>query len=81
MSKAVDETARCRIAEELRSHDVDTRISQIEGKVSRLQRIDNRPLAVVVLRAKTTLKPMPKTLAYGSLDLGKSSQPYKPAII
>ena len=37
MSKAVDETARRRIAEELRSHDVDTRINQIEGKVSRLR--------------------------------------------
>ena len=37
MSKAFDETARRRIADELRSHDVDTRIKQIERKISRLR--------------------------------------------
>ncbi len=37
ISNAVDETARRRIVEELRSHDVDTRIKQIERKVGRLR--------------------------------------------
>ena len=37
ISKAVDKTARRRIAEELRSHDVDTRINQIQHKVSRFR--------------------------------------------
>jgi hypothetical protein len=34
---AIDETARNRIAQEVRSHNVDTRINQIEGKVNRLR--------------------------------------------
>jgi hypothetical protein len=37
MSNAVDEAARRRIADELRSHDVDTRIKQIECKINRLR--------------------------------------------
>lgn len=37
MSNAIDEAARRRIADELRLHDVDTRIKQFEHKISRLR--------------------------------------------
>jgi hypothetical protein len=37
MSNAIDEATRRRIANELRSHDVDNRIKQIEHKITRLR--------------------------------------------